>query len=137
MFTTRKKEELLRSGTTEDPPHVSRATPDRRTSGRFPIVREVRYKVVRSKGTSEAGAGKTIDISSTGVLFTAQTPLPLGKQLELSISWPAQLRGKCSLKLVARGRIVRCHGTSVAIEIDTHEFRTAGREGSPQSTDHS
>ncbi len=129
MFTTRKKEELQRSDTTESPPPVSRATPDRRTSGRFPIVRDVRYKIVRSKGTSEAGEGKTVDISSTGVLFTAETPLPLGKQLELSISWPAQLRGKCSLKLVARGRIVRCQGTAVAIEIDAHEFRTAGREG--------
>ncbi len=82
---------------------------------------------MNSKGSAEIGTGETINISSTGVLFKAETPLPPGKRLELSISWPAQLDGKCGLKLVARGRIVRCHGTSIALEIDKYEFRTAGR----------
>ena len=94
---------------------------------RFPIVREVRYKVMNSKGAVETGTGETINISSKGVLFKAQAPLPPGKRIELSISWPAQLDGKCGLRLVARGRIVRCEGTNVALEISKHEFRIAGR----------
>ncbi len=94
---------------------------------RFPIVREVRYKVMNSKGAVEIGTGETINISSKGVLFKAQAPLPPGKRIELSISWPAQLDGKHGLKLVARGRIVRCEGTNVALEISKHEFRITGR----------
>lgn len=107
--------------------------PDRRANDRFPIVREVRYKVLNSKGAVEIGTGQTINISSTGVLFKAQSPLPPGKRLEISISWPAQLDGKCSLKLVARGRIIRCQGTTVALEIDKYEFRTAGRSLNAQA----
>jgi hypothetical protein len=61
------------------------------------------------------------------VFFKAQAPLPPGKRVELSISWPDQLDGKCGLRLVARGRIVRCEGTNVALEISKHEFRTASR----------
>ncbi len=94
---------------------------------RFPIVREVSYKVMNSKGVVEIGTGETINISSAGVLFNAQAPLRPGKRIELSISWPVQLDGKYGLKLVARGRIVRCEGTNVALEIDNYEFRTVGR----------
>ncbi len=93
----------------------------------FPIVREVRYKVRNSTGVVEIGTGETINISSTGVLFNAQAPLPPGKRIELSISWPVQLDGKCGLKLVACGRVVRCEGTNVALKIEKHEFRTTGR----------
>ena len=99
---------------------------DRRTGDRFPIAREVRYRVLSSKAGPELGLGKTINIGSRGVLFTASNPLMPGRRLELSISWPAQLDGKCGLKLVARGRVVRCQGTAVAVEVEKYEFRTQG-----------
>jgi hypothetical protein len=99
---------------------------ERRASDRFPIVRDVRYKLPSSNRSPLAGTGQTINISSNGVLFSAQEPMVPGKRLELSISWPAQLDGKCGLKLVARGRVVRCRGTAVAIEIEKYEFRTQG-----------
>lgn len=118
MWTTRKNDE---------PPVESPLEPNRRAIDRFPIVREVRYRVVSARGTAEAGTGTTVNISSSGVLFTAQTPLPVGRRLELSINWPAQLPGKVLLKLVVHGRIVRCQGTEVAIRIEDHEFRTTGR----------
>jgi len=101
-------------------------TTERRGTERFPIVRDLRYRVLSSRGTPQAGTGKTIDFSSTGVLFSAQTPLPPGRRVELSISWPAQLDGRCALKLVARGRVTRSQGSDVAIEIDKYEFRTQG-----------
>ena len=107
---------------------------DRRGHSRFPIVRELRYRLIGGRGNSEWGTGQTLDISSTGVLFTAEEPLPPGRRLELSISWPAQLNGKCPMKLVARGRVARCRGNDVAVELDKHEFRTQGSRGLlPQS----
>lgn len=97
---------------------------DRRHSDRFPIEREVRYRVLNKRSGEEEGEGHTINISSAGVLFTAQHILLPGKRLELSISWPAQLNNKVGLKLVARGRVVRFENGCAAIEIQQYEFRT-------------
>ena len=97
---------------------------DRRHSDRFPIEREVRYKVLNKRSGEEAGDGKTVNISSTGVLFTSQHVLVPGRRLEVAISWPAQLNNKCALKLVARGRVVRFEEGLAAIEIQQYEFRT-------------
>jgi len=98
---------------------------DRRHSDRFPIEREVRYRVLNKRGGDEAGDGKTLNISSSGVLFTTEQMLLPGRRLELSINWPAQLNNKCALKLVARGRVVRFEKGRAAIEIQQYEFRTA------------
>jgi hypothetical protein len=97
---------------------------DRRHSDRFPIEREVRYKILNKRSGEEAGDGKTVNISSSGVLFTAEHILLPGRRLELSINWPAQLNNKCALKLVARGRIVRFEDGRAAMEIQQYEFRT-------------
>jgi hypothetical protein len=107
---------------------------NRRATDRFPIIRELRYRVLGGRGNSDWGTGKTLDFSSSGILFSAETPLAPGKRVELSISWPAQLDGKCALKLVARCRVTRCNGTQVAVEMDKYEFRTQGSRGLlPQS----
>ncbi len=100
------------------------AQADRRHSDRFPIEREVRYRVLNKRSNEESGDGKTINISSSGVLFTVEHMLLPGRRMELAISWPAQLNNKCALKLVARGRVVRFEGGRAAIEIQQYEFRT-------------
>jgi hypothetical protein len=102
---------------------------ERRNADRFPIEREVRYRIMNKRNTYEEGTGKTINISSNGVLFTTDQILIPGKRLELSISWPAQLDNKCQLKLVARGRVARLEQGRAAIEIQQYEFRTQGSKG--------
>lgn len=104
---------------------------DRRHSDRFPIEREVRYRVLNKRATDESGDGKTINISSAGVLFTTDRMLLPGRRLEVSISWPAQLNNKCALKLVARGRIVRFEDGRAAMEIQQYEFRTSAASAAP------
>ena len=84
----------------------------------------MRYRVLSKRSNDEAGDGRTINISSSGVLFTSQHILLPGRRMELSISWPAQLNNKCALKLVARGRVVRFEHGRAAIEIQQYEFRT-------------
>jgi hypothetical protein len=102
---------------------------ERRGADRFPIEREVRYRVLSKRSGGEEGTGKTINISSNGVLFTTDQILVPGKRLELSISWPAQLDNKCQLKLVARGRVARLEQGRAAVEIQQYEFRTQGSKG--------
>ncbi len=99
---------------------------ERRAADRFPIEREVRYKVISKKNGDESGVGSTINISSNGVLFTTEKLLIPGRRLEVSINWPAQLNNKCALKLVARGRVVRFEQGKAAMEIQQYEFRTSG-----------
>ena len=97
---------------------------DRRHSDRFPIERDVRYKLLNKRTGEESGDGKTVNISSNGVLFTSQHVMLPGRRLEVAVSWPAQLNNKCALKLVARGRVVRFEEGLAAIEILQYEFRT-------------
>jgi PilZ domain len=103
---------------------MERGKDDRRGADRFPIEREVRFKILNRKVADEAGIGKTINMSSNGVLFTTNQYLLPGRRLEVSISWPAQLNSRVNLKLVARGRVVRCEEGRAAIEIHQYEFRT-------------
>ncbi len=104
---------------------ANKPSSERRAADRFPIEREVRYKVLSKKSADEGGLGKTVNISSTGVLFTTEKLLIPGRRLEVAINWPAQLNAKCSLRLVARGRIVRFEDGKAAMEIQQYEFRTA------------
>jgi hypothetical protein len=108
---------------------TSRDKNDRRASDRFPIEREVRYRILSKKHGEEMGLGMTVNMSSNGVLFTTDQLLLPGRRLELNISWPAQLNSKVALKLVARGRIVRYEEGKAAMEIQQYEFRTLGSQG--------
>jgi hypothetical protein len=102
-------------------------TSERRRSSRFPIEREVRYKTLNQRTEILNGNGKTLNISSSGVLFTADHDLPVGTRLEVSISWPAQLNERCLLNLVARGRVTRHNKGQLALQIQQYEFRTQSR----------
>jgi c-di-GMP-binding flagellar brake protein YcgR len=100
---------------------------ERRRSSRFPIEREVKYKTLNQRTETLAGNGRTLNISSSGVLFTSDHDLPVGTRLELSISWPAQLNDRCLLNLVARGRVTRHIQGQLALQIQQYEFRTQSR----------
>jgi hypothetical protein len=94
---------------------------------RFPIEREVRYRV-QNRNTIEVGAGKTLNMSSTGVLFTTERTLHPGERVELSVAWPAHLDNKCPLKLVMVGRVIRSLDNVAAITVERYEFRTQGSQ---------
>jgi Flp pilus assembly protein TadG len=102
---------------------------NRRDTDRFDIEREVRFKVLNRKGGDETGVGKTINLSSNGLLITTDRRVVPGKNVEVSISWHAQLNSTIPLKLVARGRVVRSEDTSAAVEIQHSEFRTQASQG--------
>ena len=91
-------------------------------------MREVRYKVL---GATQAGSGRTLNMSGKGVLFTTESILVEGKSVELAVSWPALLNGVIPLKLVVQGRLVRTEDKQAAIAIERYEFRTCGSAGRP------
>jgi hypothetical protein len=85
---------------------------------------ELEYKLLDGKKVLKTGAGRTLNLSSSGILFECAEVLPLGAQIRLSLTWPAQLSDKVGLTLCVNGRTVRSSGKCTAIEIMSHEFRT-------------
>ena len=67
-----------------------------------------------------------MNIGSSGILFTTEERLPLGRTVEISVNWPARLGGTCPLKFVAVGRVVRAEIDRAAVRIERYEFRTRG-----------
>jgi len=102
---------------------------ERRGADRFPLERDLRYKILSKRLGHEQGSGRTMNMSSSGILFATDGTLLPGKKLEMAISWPAQLDNRCALKLVARGRVVRVGQGCAAVEIHQYEFRTMGNNG--------
>lgn len=100
------------------------ASADRRANIRFPLTQEVRYVVSGRRAPVGTGSGRIIDLSSSGLSFTADRPLLTGQKLEVSIDWPAPLDGGVKLQLTITGVVVRTNGTATALEILGHEFRT-------------
>jgi hypothetical protein len=98
--------------------------PDRRTTSRFPLRENIRYRVVQSKSCKISGSGVTLNIGSGGILFTTQDRLLVGHRLEISVDWPARLGGTCPLQFVAMGQVVRSEPGQVAVKIERYEFKT-------------
>lgn len=81
------------------------------------------YKTLNRRGDVVAGDGKTINISSTGVLFSSQHDLIVGTLLELCIEWPTVGDGEKAHSLVAFGRVARASGYQLALRMERYEFR--------------
>ncbi len=99
---------------------------DRRLHDRYPIALELQYKILNKKGLVHHGCGRTLDISSGGVLFEADCLLPASGPIELAIDWPYLLDGAVTLELVIKGPIVRSDTKAVAVKACHYEFLTAG-----------
>ena len=97
---------------------------DRRMKRRFNIEQTLRYRLLYGNRASEAGAGKTLNISSSGVWFTTENALATGLPVELSMSWPARLNGVCAMKLMIYGCVVRSDHDGAALAVERYEFRT-------------
>jgi hypothetical protein len=99
---------------------------DRRRDRRYEIELDLRWKLIRRRRLLESGDGRTLDVSSGGILFDAGRPLPAGLNVELSVAWPVMLHSVAPLQLLVYGKIVRSDGKRTAIRMVQHEFRTAG-----------
>jgi hypothetical protein len=100
------------------------AIQERRASTRFSLNLELRYTVSYRCTPVETGTGRTIDLSSSGLAFTADTPLPMGVRIDVSIDWPVLLDGGVKMQLKMSGLVVRTNGTETALQIHRHEFKT-------------
>lgn len=99
---------------------------DRRAHQRYPITLDVEYKLFDGTGVQRKGSGRSINISSRGVLLALPGPLPSLGSVQLSIKWPFLLEDSIALKLMMHGNIVRVEGDTIAVQVTGYEFRTTG-----------
>jgi hypothetical protein len=106
---------------------------DRRDDRRYRMGLDLKWRLVRRRKVLDTGNGRTLDLSSRGVFFDAGRALPVGLNVEMSISWPALLHNVAPMQLMVLGRIVRSDGHRAAVHIVQHEFRTTGSLAEPRS----
>ena len=96
---------------------------ERRIHRRYPITLDVQYKLVATDTGEQVGIGKTVNVSSGGVLFEATDGLPARSLIELFIDWPLLKEDARPLKLVMYGRVIRSDGQLAAVRVSRHELR--------------
>jgi hypothetical protein len=99
---------------------------ERRQHQRFPITAASRFVVSGGRGQAT-----TTDISSGGVFLKTEQILPIGKQIQVLIDWPALLDQRCPLRLVITGKILRSDQTGTAIGILRYDFRIRPKSAAP------
>jgi hypothetical protein len=104
----------------------NRAIIERRSKARYPVKLTVRYRTV-GRHRSVNGVGETLNMSSSGLLVSAQHEVSAGLRLEVNVEWPLLLDGAIPLQLVAHGKVVRCGGSMFALSFAQYQFRTMGR----------
>ena len=100
---------------------------ERRGRTRYPISLQVRYQILFGKLRVQ-GQGRTVNISSNGILIASPTDAPMGAKLEIRMEWPFGLDGGIPLQLVITGRVVRSEKNGFAVLIGAHEFHTLRRD---------
>lgn len=105
----------------QNPPPGSRFE-DRRATQRFSIAMDLKFGGLIPGPDEAEGSGRTVNISSKGLLFIADTPVPVGSWLSLSIDWP-MAPGEGTVTLAARGRVVHSSEGRIGVILNWHEFR--------------
>jgi hypothetical protein len=112
----------------------SRISGERRDARRYDVRLNLKWKLVRRRKTLDSGDGYTIDMSSSGMQIETGKPLPVGFQVDLSISWPVLLHMVSPLQLKVTGHVARSAEGRTAIRIAKHEFRTMAAESQRVTT---
>jgi hypothetical protein len=104
---------------------------ERRSKVRYPLELNLRYRYFAG-GSLRFGAGRTVDVSSGGVLVASTRiispqELIVGDEVEMSIEWPPMLDGRISLQLFAVGSIARRRPFDFAVSFERYQLRTMRR----------
>ena len=98
---------------------------ERRRKTRYPIQLNVNYRT--NAPIRLSGIGYTIDMSSSGLLFTCSHALHPGMRMEVTLEWPSLLDSVIPLQLVTSGKIVRADGNKFGMAFSIYQFRTMKR----------
>jgi hypothetical protein len=112
---------------TVDNSNVPLLAEERRNARRYPLELNLTWTVGLSRGGRLRGSGRTVNMSSHGLLFKG-LPADFHREnalMELRINWPALLDGQVPLVLMVTGKTVRFGMNGCGIKITHTEFRTS------------
>jgi hypothetical protein len=99
---------------------------ENRRVARYSLELTLRFKISHRRKIVVSGTGRTVDMSSSGLLVVTDQYLEPGMQVELSIDWPVRLHGETALQLVVFGMVVRVAGSQAGIRMKRCDFHTRG-----------
>ena len=103
------------------------AGPGGRQCRLYPICLELEYSFSVGMFNRYMGRGRTIEISSSGLLFESDRPLSAGLPMELRVEWPGLLDGRIPLNLILHVTILGAEGPRAVARISAYEFRTSAK----------
>jgi hypothetical protein len=112
-WSTMRRVARLERDPDQEPPTAATKKPARKCAGKggwHPRERRLRVNVpvlYRIKGNSEWLNGRSLNISRSGLLFSADQLLPLEAPVELIFEMPAEICGTAGAKVLCRARIAR------------------------------
>ena len=98
---------------------------DRRSHRRYSVSVDAEYRLASRGRPAQIGRGRTVNLSSGGMLFEAEDQLPTNTRIELTIPWPTRINDNTRLDLHVTGETVRVEGNNVAVRIGHLIFRTS------------
>jgi hypothetical protein len=109
---------------------------ERRSKIRYPLGLNVRFRYF-AEGSFLFGLGRTVDVSSGGVLVVfphilSQRAISVGDEVEMGIEWPPLLDGRISLQLFAVGCVVRRRPSDFAASFERYQLRTMKSSSEPR-----
>ena len=99
---------------------------ERRKSTRFEL--RLPIELVREGNAGVSRTGETRNVSTSGVLFTSQSELPIGQPIEYAITLPTGKADGVTVRLHCMGKVVRTEliengiPARVAATLDRYEF---------------
>ena len=115
------------NGMFHQPPRLALQFDERRSKTRYSIELGVRFFNPRGPSRSYS-IGRTVNISSSGLLVASESAVREGTTLELMIEWPWPLDGGVPLQLVTTGVVVRTSQSTFALALRSYQFRTMKRK---------
>ena len=80
------------------------------------------FELIRSGHRINYVQGLTINLSSSGVLFEAAQPLPVGEIIEYFITLPTGQNPDEDVRLRCMGKVTRSHDRFAAATMERYEF---------------
>jgi hypothetical protein len=93
---------------------------EQRKSKRFEL--KLPLEIVRAGSLPMKTTGETRNLSSSGVLFSLDTPLPIGESIEYIITLPVTRSGGPAVRLRCMGKVVRHEKSAAAATLERYEF---------------
>ena len=105
---------------------------DRRTAEQHGLELPLEYRLFGPDRSAQEGCGRTLNMSSTGLLVAPDQQISKGLPIEIVVQLPAELKDGNGTRLLILGHVLRSGATGAAIKILRYGFiHVHHREPSP------